>query len=175
MLYAIEVPDEGSDTLLADVCKAYDALTPERRAALDGLVLHHSYQHFMANREYGRMELSDEQKRENPDVFHPLIRMHPADGRKALWVSTGTVKGIVGMPEPDGSKLVEELVEFATQERFVHRHRWQPGDVLMWDNRCTLHSGTLFDDAKYSREMHRLWVRGDRPVAADGRVVAMQA
>jgi taurine dioxygenase len=164
MLYAVEVPAEGSDTLLADLCAAYDALPPERQRQLDPLVLHHSYQYFMATREYGRMELSDQLKAENPDVFHPLIRVHPANGRRALWPSTGTVKEVVGMPNPEGVQLVEELVEFATQERFVYRHKWRVGDVLVWDNRCTLHTGTLYDDTKYDRLMHRLWAKGDKPI-----------
>jgi len=163
MLYAVEVPAEGSDTLLADCVAAWNALPPERQAALKGLVLHHSYQHFMSTREYGARELSDELKTENPDVFHPLIRTHPADGRKALWPSTGTVIEVMGMPNPGGLELVQELVDFAVQDRFVHRHKWRVGDILMWDNRCTLHTGTLFDDTKYVREMHRLWVRGDKP------------
>jgi taurine dioxygenase len=163
LLYAVEVPPEGSDTLLADLCAAYDALPPERRAALEGLKLHHSYQHFMENREWGAMKLSEEIKAQTPDVIHPLIRTHPADGRKALWVSTGTVKEIIGVSNPEGLALVDELVEWATQDRFVYRHKWRVGDVLMWDNRCTLHTGTLYDDTKYDRLMHRLWVKGDRP------------
>ena len=163
MLYAVEVPAEGSDTLLADSVAAWNALPPERQAELDGKVLHHSYLHFMATREYGARELSDELKAANPDVFHPLIRTHPADGRKALWPSTGTVIEVVDMPNPQGLELVQELVDFATQDRFVHAHKWRVGDILMWDNRCTLHTGTLYDDQKYIREMHRLWVRGDRP------------
>jgi taurine dioxygenase len=164
MLYAVEVPPEGSDTLLADLCAAYDALPTERQRELDPLVLHHSYQYFMETREYGRMTLSPELKAQNPDVFHPLIRVHPANGRRALWASTGTVKEIVGMPNPDGLQLIEELVEFITQDRFVYRHKWQVGDVLVWDNRCTLHTGTLYDDTKYDRLMHRLWAKGDRPI-----------
>ena len=163
MLFAVEVPAEGSDTLIADCVAAWNALPPERQAQLEGKVLHHSYQHFMANREYGARELSDQLKAENPDVFHPLIRTHPADGRKALWPSTGTVIEVMGMPNPQGLDLVQELVDFATQDQFVYRHKWRVGDLLMWDNRCTLHTGTLFDDTKYIREMHRLWVRGDRP------------
>jgi len=163
MLYAVEVPAEGSDTLIADCVAAWNALPPERQAALDGLVLHHSYHHFMSTRQYGAMELTDEVKAETPDVFHPLIRTHPADGRKALWPSTGTVVEVMDMPNPEGLDLVQELVDFATQDRFVFRHTWQVGDILMWDNRCTLHTGTLYDDTKYIREMHRLWVRGDTP------------
>ncbi len=164
MLYAVEVPAEGSDTLLADLCAAYDTLPAEKQRQLDPLVLHHSYQYFMETREYGRMTLSDQLKAENPDVFHPLIRVHPANGRRALWPSTGTVKEVVGMPNPEGLQLVEELVEFATQERFIYRHKWRVGDVLVWDNRCTLHTGTLYDDTKYDRLMHRLWAKGDKPI-----------
>lgn len=163
MLFAVDVPAEGSDTLIADCVAAWNALPPERQAELEGKVVHHSYQYFMATREFGARELSDELKAENPDVYHPLIRTHPADGRKALWPSTGTVIEVMGMPKAEGLELVQDLVEFATQDRFVYRHKWQVGDVLMWDNRCTLHTGTLFDDTKYVREMHRLWVRGDRP------------
>ena len=163
MLFAVEVPAEGSDTLIADCVAAWRALPPERQAQFEGKVLHHSYQHFMSTREYGARELSDELKAENPDVYHPLIRTHPADGRKALWPSTGTVIEVMGMPNPEGLDLVQELVDFATRDEFVYRHKWRVGDLLMWDNRCTLHTGTLFDDTKYIREMHRLWVRGDRP------------
>ena len=164
MLYAVEVPPEGSDTLLADQCAAWDALPAERQEQLKDLKLHHSYQYFMETREYGRQTLSEELKAQNPDVIHPLIRTHPADGRKALWVSTGTVKEIVGMPNPEGLQLIDELVEWVTQDRFVYRHKWREGDVLVWDNRCTLHTGTLYDDTKYFRVMHRLWAKGDKPV-----------
>jgi taurine dioxygenase len=163
MLYAVEVPPEGSDTLLADGCAAYNALTPERQAELSRLRLHHSYAHFMSTRQYGARELPEEIRRDNPDVVHPLIRTHPADGRKALWPSTGTVTEVVGMEGPEGLALIDELVEFMTAERFVYRHRWRVGDLLMWDNRCTLHTGTLYDDQKYHRTMHRLWVKGDTP------------
>ena len=163
MLFAVEVPPEGADTLIADCVAAWNALPTERQAQLEGKVLHHSYQHFMSNREYGARELSDQLKAENPDVYHPLIRTHPADGRKALWPSTGTVIEVMGLPNPEGLDLVQDLVDFATRDEFVYRHKWRVGDLLMWDNRCTLHTGTLFDDTRYIREMHRLWVRGDRP------------
>lgn len=163
MLYAVQVPDEGSDTLLADCCAAYDALAAEKRAQLEPLKLHHSYKFFMENREHGAMKLSPELERENPDVVHPLIRTHPANGRKALWPSTGTVKDVIGMDTAEGLKLLNELIAFVTQDQFVYRHKWQVGDLLLWDNRCTLHTGTLFDDQKYKRLMHRLWAQGDKP------------
>lgn len=163
MLYAVEVPPEGSDTLLADGCAAWNALTPERQHQISGLKLHHSYQHFMSTRQYGARELPEDIRRDNPDVIHPLVRTHPADGRKALWPSTGTVTEVVGMEGAAGLALIDELVEFMTDDQFVYRHKWQVGDLLMWDNRCTLHTGTLYDDQKYFRTMHRLWVQGDTP------------
>jgi taurine dioxygenase len=163
MLYAVEVPPEGSDTLVADCCGAYRALPEERRKELAGLALHHSYKFFMETREHGRMKISKEIEEATPDVIHPLIRTHPVDGRKALWPSTGTVKEVVGMPGEQGLKLLDELVAFLTQERFVLRHKWRVGDIFIFDNRCTLHTGTPYDDQKYYRLMHRMWVKGDRP------------
>ena len=162
MLYSIQVPEEGSDTLLADQCAAYLALSDERRAAIDGLKMIHSYEYLMISREHNRHTVSPEVLAANPDVIHPLIRTHPADGRKALWVSGGT-RGFVGMDQAESFALIDELTAFVTQDRFVYRHKWQKGDVLVWDNRCTLHTGTLFDDTKYIREIHRMWVKGDRP------------
>ncbi|MBS0278431.1 MAG: TauD/TfdA family dioxygenase [Proteobacteria bacterium] len=164
MLYAVEVPPEGSDTLIADLCAAYDELPPERKRLFDSLMLHHSYQYFMETREFGRKKLTQELIDENPDVVHPLVRVHPRNGRRALWVSTGTVREVVGMPNPEGLKLLDDIVAFATQERFVYRHKWRVGDVLVWDNRCTLHTGTLFDDKKHTRLMYRLWAKGEKPM-----------
>lgn len=161
MLYSIEVPAEGSDTLIADTCAAWNALPEEKKKQIDGKVIHHSYANLAvrANR-----TLSEAEKLEFPDVFHPLIRRHPADGRKTIWgLSSTTPNGIVGMPNPEGKNLIKELLEYTTQERFVYRHKWQPGDILLWDNRCTLHRGTPFDKEKYVRLVHRTWVRGEVP------------
>lgn len=160
MLYALEVPAEGSDTLIADQCAAFEALPETRQRELDGLVIHHS---FAALREMRNIPTTDEDRARYPDVYHPMVRRHPRDGRKALWVSTGTVKGIVGMPNPQGVDLISELVDFITQERFIYRHKWRVGDVLVWDNRCTLHRGTPFDRDKYVRYVRRTWVRGEVP------------
>jgi taurine dioxygenase len=161
-LHALEVPPEGSDTLIADTCAAWNALPQERRQQIEGLKVHHSYANLAAR---SNRILTDEERREYPDVLHPLVRRHPADGRKALWgLSTTTPNGIVDMPNPGGKDLIRELMEFATQDKFVYRHKWQVGDILVWDNRCTLHRGTPFDKGKYSRLVHRTWVRGEEPV-----------
>jgi len=162
MLYAIEVPPEGSDTLLADQCAAFAALPAERQAELSKVKQIHSFEYLATMRTQGRKAIPPEVLRANPDVVHPLVRTHPADGRKALWVSSMT-PGFVGMSTAQSEPLIDELIAHVTQDRFVHRHKWRVGDVLVWDNRCTLHTGTLFDDTRYVREMHRMWVKGDRP------------
>jgi taurine dioxygenase len=162
MLHAKIVPPEGSDTLLADGVAAYEALSEEEKAWLDPLQLVHSFAYLCQVREHGRKAVAQEVLDANPDVIHPLIRKHPADGRKALWVS-GSTPGFVGWGQGESQKLIQELLDYVTQDRFVYRHKWREGDVLVWDNRCTLHTGTLFDDTKYVREMHRMWNKGDRP------------
>jgi taurine dioxygenase len=165
MLYADTVPEEGGDTLLADQVAAYNDLPEAKKAQLDPLKIHHSYVHFIENRNFNSYEITDELRAQNPDVIHPMIRVHPEDGRKALWISTGTVKHIIGMPDDEAMELVDELVEYVTQPKYVYAHKWQQGDVLMWDNGCTLHTGSLYDDTKYNRMAHRLWVKGDKPLA----------
>ncbi len=160
MLHAMEVPPEGSDTVMADLCAVWNALPPERQAELDGLQVQHSWRALM---ELKNVHL-DPDDNAIPDVVHPMVRRHPTDGRPALWVSTGTTRGVVGMPNPQGLDLLTELVDFATQEQFLYRHKWSVGDLLIWDNRCTLHTGTPFDITKYQRHVHRTWVKGDRPV-----------
>jgi taurine dioxygenase len=160
ILYALEVPRQGSDTEIADLCAAWNALPAEKQAQLDGRMIHHSYRYYAAKRGYS---LTEEQFAKVPDVWHPIVRRHPVDGRKTLYLGTGTVKGVTGMPDQQGIELVAELVAFATQERFVYPHKWKVGDVLVWDNACTLHRGTPFDAKNDTRLAHRTWVRGTRP------------
>ena len=159
-LYAMEVPPEGSDTIMSDLCAVWDSLPPDRQKQLDGLQVQHSWRALM---ELKNVRL-DPDDNSIPDVVHPMVRRHPTDGRRALWVSTGTTRGVVGMPNPAGLDLLTELVDLATQEQFLYRHKWQVGDLLIWDNRCTLHTGTPFDITKYQRHVHRTWVKGSRPI-----------
>lgn len=156
MLYAREVPPEGSNTLFADLCAAWRALPEERRQALKDVVVHHSYVTLATMK---GTKLTDEQRRNLPDVCHPLVRLHPFDGRAALRPCVGGANGIVGMPNPEGMDLLRELVAYVTQEQFVYSHKWRQGDLVMWDNNCTLHRGTPFDKDKYIRLIHRTWVQ----------------
>lgn len=161
ILHALEVPKVGSDTLIADLCAAWNTLPAERQRALDGLVVHHSFTRLMEKR---GVPLTQEQIAAYPDVWHPLVRRHPADDRKSLFISAVQVKGVLGMDDLAGIRLVDELVAFATQEPFIYRHRWQAGDILAWDNRCTLHRATPYDLEREVRHVHRTWVQGDIPV-----------
>jgi taurine dioxygenase len=156
LLYALEVPDEGSNTLLADLCAAWDALPKDRREEVSDLVLHHSYAQLAS---FKNNTLTPEQRRRLPDVFHPLVRRHPYNGRLALRPCFGGCKGVLGIANPAGLELIKELVEFVTQERFIYSHKWRPRDLLVWDNNCTLHRGTPFDKKKYIRLVHRTWIQ----------------
>ena len=165
MLYALELPPEGGDTLFADMYAAYDALPAEirkkiagRRACFSRVRLHHvHYPHLPA--------LTEEDKKNKPDVWHPIARRHPKSGRTALYVGRWACE-IEGMPDDEGRVLIGWLQEFAVRDSFVYRHRWRVGDAVLWDNRCTQHCATPFDDATYRRHMHRTTIEGERPLMA---------
>ena len=159
MLYALEVPADGSgDTHFADMTAAYEALPEAERRRLDGLQTEHHYGHKHEN-----FELSDNQKDQLPGVIHPLVRTHPETGRKALYLGVQLVKRIVGMAAEESAARLEELHDHCTKPAFVHRHKWRTGDLVFWDNRCTMHAAQPYDDHLYTRHMHRTTVVGDRP------------
>jgi alpha-ketoglutarate-dependent taurine dioxygenase len=147
MLRAVEVPPRGGDTEFANTTRAYDALPAEtkRRIATMRVVFRPAF---------------DETR---PAVDHPLVRTHPDTGRKALYLGNHS-SHITGVPEGEGAALLGELLEHATQRQFVYVHRWQVGDLVMWDNRCLLHR-VVIDDAmsQYRRVMHRSVVKGTVP------------
>jgi taurine dioxygenase len=159
-LYGIEVPDEGGDTLFADMCAAYDALDQDTKALLETLRAVHdiSVQRVRA----GEEPMTERQRAEAPPVEHPAVRTHPATGRKALYLSRHA-SHVVGMPPAQSDALLERMQAHATSERFVYRHRWRVRDVVLWDNRCTLHSATPYDAGARRRVLHRTVVKGDAP------------
>jgi taurine dioxygenase len=109
-----------------------------------------------------------EAHRQRPDVFHPLERRHPRSGRTSVFIGRWAFD-IEGMPSDEGHELVTWLQEFARDPRFVYRHHWQVGDAVLWDNRCTQHCATGFDEERYVRLMHRTTLEGDAPVMAEAR------
>ena len=165
LLYALEVPPEGGDTLFADMYAAYESLDDETRAHIEGLEAIHRYgdrYRMMAEVDRDRPPLTPEQLAEVPDVVHPVVRTHPETGRRALFVNEGFTIGIVGLPEAEGKALLDALFDHSVQPARVYRHRWQAGDLVMWDNRCTMHCATDYD-LRHVRAMHRTTIQGDRP------------
>lgn len=165
LLHAIEVPPEGADTLFASMHSAFDALPPATQQRIKSLSAIHSYAGYYAKAFADREPLSAEQCARTPDVTHPLVRAHPETGRPSLYVGQDIVKEIVGLPPEESRQLLNELNHHAIQDAFVYRHRWQANDLVIWDNRCTMHCATPYDDERYHRVMHRTTVKGDRPFA----------
>jgi alpha-ketoglutarate-dependent taurine dioxygenase len=161
-LYALEVPPEGGDTLFADTYAAFAALPDDvrrviegRRACFSRVRLHHVHYPHMA-------PLTDEQKANRPDVWHPIAREHPRSGWTALYIGRWACE-VEGLPEAESSELIRSLQEAATRADFVYRHRWQVGDAVLWDNRCTQHCATEFDETRHRRRMHRTTLEGELP------------
>ncbi len=153
LLAAHAVPPVGADTEYADMRAAYDALPQEMKARIEGLKAEHSIWYSRALG--GLTEVSEAEKATRPASQHLLVHVHPTSGRKALYLASHA-SHIVGWPFDDGRKLLDELTEFATQERFVYRHKWRVGDLVMWDNLATMHRGTAFDDKAHRRDMRRV-------------------
>jgi alpha-ketoglutarate-dependent 2,4-dichlorophenoxyacetate dioxygenase len=152
MLHARVIPPVGADTEFADERAAYDALPDEMKERLEGLRVHHSIAH---SRQTLGFEFSKDEADALRGAIHPLIRTLPRSDRKSLYVASHASR-IVDWPVPEGRLLLHELMEHATQRQFVYRHRWRVGDLVIWDNRCTMHRATPFDDGKYKRELRRV-------------------
>lgn len=163
LLYAIEVPPEEGDTWFNSMHAAWDALDVDTQQRIRHLRATHSYSGYYSKAFADRDALTEEQKAAVPDVSHPLVRTHPETGRLSLYVGEDVVKCIEGLPPAEGEALLDELNAHATDERFGYRHKWRQGDLLIWDNRSTMHRATPYDDVKYRRVMHRTTVAGDRP------------
>ncbi|NCF81758.1 MAG: TauD/TfdA family dioxygenase [Proteobacteria bacterium] len=165
VLYALEVPPEGGDTLYTDMYAAYETLDEKTKGRIENLEVIHRYgdrYQMMASDDNDRPPLTPEQLAEVPDVVHPMVRTHPETGRKALFVNEGFTVAIVELAKDEGEALLEKLFSHSVQPAHVYRHRWQAGDLVMWDNRCTMHRATEYD-LRYDRAMHRTTIQGDRP------------
>jgi taurine dioxygenase len=161
ILYGIEVPRAGGDTLYADMYAAYDALDQETKKLLSKPNAVHDLD--ASRRRAGEPPMTPKQRAEAPPVEHPAVRTHPETGRKILYISRH-VSHFAGLPPGQSDELLEKLMAHATSERFVFRHKWGPRDVVMWDNRCTMHCATPYDAGAERRVIHRTVVKGDVPV-----------
>jgi taurine dioxygenase len=148
MLYSIEVPKVGGNTLFANQYAAYDGLPAAIKQRIEGLVGIHHYGNRKVGDEMSRVAaspLTAEQKAKMPLITHPLVRPHPVTGRKALYAVSGSSYGIVGMAEDEAVALLDELAAHATQPRYQLDYAYRVGDVVIWDNASLLHSATLTD------------------------------
>jgi alpha-ketoglutarate-dependent 2,4-dichlorophenoxyacetate dioxygenase len=154
------VVDKGGNTEFADMRAAYDALDAETKALVEGLVCEHS---LLYSRGQLGFEVTDEERMLFRPVRQSLVRTHPVTGRKSLYLAShaGT---IVGWPVPEARALLRDLTEHATQPQFVYSHKWRQYDLVMWDNRQTMHRVRRFDE-KLVRDMRRTTVAGDAPTA----------
>jgi alpha-ketoglutarate-dependent 2,4-dichlorophenoxyacetate dioxygenase len=165
LLSAREVPAEGGETQYASMRVAYERLPEDERGFLDGKVAVHSFTYSRGLISEGLFEL--EHAAEVPPVRQALVRANPANGRKAFYVGSHACE-ILGMSTDAARTLIRRLVAEATRPEMVYTHRWQVGDLVMWDNRCMLHRGRPWDEERYRRVMHRTTVAGDGPTAPGG-------
>jgi alpha-ketoglutarate-dependent 2,4-dichlorophenoxyacetate dioxygenase len=166
MLHARVVPDDGGpDTQFADMRAAYDALPEETRALIADLRAHHSIAHSRATLGF---EFSPDEQAILEGAEHPLVRTLPRSGRHALYLASHASR-IVGWSLPEGRLLLRELMEHATRPEFVHGHHWRPGDLVIWDNRATMHRARPFADTRVRREMRRVTTLDIEAVPAAAR------
>lgn len=160
ILHAITMPPDGGDTCFADMYAAYDALPAAEQAELAGVRVIHSWE--LSRLKAGELA-SEAEKRDAPPMSHPLVRTHPDTGRQCLFMGEHA-SHFEDRPMAEGAARLAALEAHATQPRFVFRHRWRAGDVLMWDNRCLLHRADQnFDAARHARVLHRTCLRGTAP------------
>jgi len=162
LLSARVVNPKGGNTEFADMRAAYDALDEETKGEIEDLVCEHSLMYSRGSLGFG--EFSDEEKEMFKPVCQRLVRTHPVTGRKSLFLASHA-GAIIGMPTPEARILLRDLTEHATQPRFVYVHKWKPFDLVMWDNRQTMHRGRRFDETQ-PRDVRRTTVAGDAPTVA---------
>jgi taurine dioxygenase len=162
LFYAVAVPPVGGDTLFAEMYRPYDDLPPAMKERLEGLHAVHDYRRLVAKLFPDRAP-SEESMARVPPVAHPVARTHPVTRRKSLFLGGEVISHTVKDGRQDSRDLVVELLEHATQEKYIYQHKWRKGDMVFWDNRCTMHRAGQYDEGAHLREMHRTTLLGSRP------------
>jgi taurine dioxygenase len=167
LLYAKEVPQRDGeplgDTVFANTIAAYEALSDSMKRRIDGLKAIHRYSERRRVADSPRPKLTAEQLAETPDIAHPIVRTHPYTGRKSLYVTAGECVGIEGMAEDEAVELIAELDAHCVRPEFLYRHKWQVGDLLIWDNATSMHLAICDYALPQRRLMHRTTVIGTVP------------
>lgn len=153
LLHARSIPPEGGDTEFADMRAVWEALPATMQEQVRDLVCDHSL--IFSRALMGFAEFTEAERRKFAPVPQRLVRRHAESGRLSLFLSSH-IGRIHGMPTPEALMLLRDLMEHATQRQFVYAHRWSVGDLVMWDNRCTMHRGRGYDDKRYKRDMRRV-------------------
>ena len=157
LLSARAIPAAGGNTEFADMRAAYDALDDATKREIEDLVCEHSIAFSRA--ELGFTDFADAHRAKIAPVRHRLVSTHPVTGRKSLYLASH-IGGIVGWPVPEARAFIRDLIEHATQPQFVHAHVWRVNDLVIWDNRTTMHRARRYDDMKQVRDMRRTTIRG---------------
>lgn len=152
LLHARVVPPVPADTQYADTRAAYDALPEETKIQLEGLAAHHSIAY---SRQTLGFEFSEEEADKLRGAVHPLVRTIPGTDRRSLYVASHASR-IIDWPVPEGRLFLRDLIDHATQPEFTYTHAWSVGDLVIWDNRATMHRGLAYDDTRYRRELRRV-------------------
>lgn len=163
LLHGIEISRTGGITQFVNMYMVYDELPDRLRRQVEGRKARHDFG--MLHRLVGNPPPTESERAAMPPVWHPMVRRHPVSGRKSLYISSIYNDAVEGLDEGAAQRLIEELSEFAAQPKYMYRHVWEPHDVLMWDNRCTVHAVTPHDPAE-RRVMHRTTIVGTEPVIA---------
>ena len=158
MLYAMEVPSKGGNTLFANAYKAYETLPDAIRRRIEGRRALNAYDYDSAATKRGT-KVADGV----PSYVHPVVRTHPATGRKALYVNRLMTVRIEGLLPEESDELLQKLFDHQERREFIYEHVWRPGDLLLWDNRCTLHARTDFSPDE-RRLLRRVTILGEKPV-----------
>ena len=168
-LYCLTAPKEGAATWYAGMNHAYDALSDDLKKRINPLTAVHSYDHLnelLRQTNPHRPPLSEELKANLPPITRPLVAEHPVTHNKSIYATNIHIERINEMDDKQARELLEELLSHATKPEFAFAHAWQPGDLVLWDNRCTMHAPSPFDDNKYERLMYRLTMNGEQIVGA---------
>jgi taurine dioxygenase len=162
MLQALSIPKTGGETRFCNTRKAYEDLPDEMKVRLEGLKAVHSYDTMRAPAR--APERTEIEKQETPDVIHPLVRTHEDTGRKAIYFNSNRTDSIVGMDRKSSDELLDWLHQHIKQPKYRHDHAWQTGDILLWDNRCLVHSVNTDFPVGQPRVHQRILLKGTRPV-----------
>jgi taurine dioxygenase len=161
LLYSAIAPEEGGDTIFADSTTAYDDLPDAVKDRVEDLSAVHSMAHLVDQElktNPHKKPLTPEERERTPDVEQPLVRRHPVTGRRSLLLGSMIVSGVVGLPDAESSELLGELHAHATADRYLYRHRWSVGDLVIWDNDATMHTRTACDHERHHRLLYRTTV-----------------